>query len=41
VKGRVIQKMKEFVGSIEDGITDIRLWHVHFVPLNFDGLIHF
>jgi hypothetical protein len=33
MKGIIIPRMKEFVGSIETGITPIRLWHVHFWTL--------
>jgi hypothetical protein len=39
MKGTIIPKMKEFVGSIEIEITPIRLWHVHFGHLNVDSLI--
>ena len=39
MKGTIIPQMKEFEGAVENRITPIKLFHIHFGHLNVDSLI--
>jgi len=38
MKGTVIPRHFDFAGAVTTGISPIRLWHVRYGHLNFEGL---